>query len=112
MQSSPATTPAPPYYAVIFTSVRKASDPEGYAQMFQAMEELAATQPGYLGRESAREYSGADNLGIAVSYWESLEAIVAWKRNAAHQVAQKRGREGWYASFSTRVCKVERDYRF
>jgi len=109
MPSSLAATPAPPYYAVIFTSVRTPADPEGYAQMFQAMEALAAQQPGYLGRESAREYQGGDNLGIAVSYWESLEAIAAWKRNAAHQVAQKRGREAWYESFYTRICKVERD---
>jgi heme-degrading monooxygenase HmoA len=51
-------------------------------------------------------------LGITVSYWESLEAIKAWKQNAEHLVAQSRGRGEWYASFKLRICKVERDYGF
>lgn len=100
-----ARTPKPPYYAVIFTSLRTDADHAAYNEMAVKMDELAATQPGYLGVESARE-----GLGITVSYWESLEAIAAWKRNAAHQVAQKNGRESWYSSFKVRISKVERDY--
>jgi heme-degrading monooxygenase HmoA len=100
-----ARTPKPPYYAVIFTSLRTDADHAAYNEMAVKMDELAATQPGYLGVESARE-----GLGITVSYWESLEAIAAWKRNAEHQVAQKNGREGWYSAFKVRISKVERDY--
>ncbi len=101
----PVATPKPPYYAVIFTSVRTAVEHDDYAAMAVAMEALAAQQPGYLGMESARA-----GIGITVSYWASLEAIAAWKRNAEHQVAQKYGREKWYAVFRTRICKVEREY--
>ncbi len=100
-----AVTPSPPYYAVIFTSLRTDTGVEDYTAMTAAMVELAAIQPGFLGIESARE-----GLGITVSYWENLDAITAWKRNAAHQVAQKRGREEWYSAFRLRICKVERDY--
>ena len=99
-------TPTPPYYAVIFTSLRTAED-AGYAAMADAMFALAARQPGFLGVESARE-----DLGITVSYWESLEAIKAWQQNSAHLVAQQRGREQWYRTFKTRICRVERDYGF
>jgi antibiotic biosynthesis monooxygenase (ABM) superfamily enzyme len=74
-QNAIAETPAPPYYAVVFTSVRTDVD-EGYAEMAAAMAELAARQPGYLGIESARE-----GLGITVSYWRDLDAIAAWKRS-------------------------------
>ncbi len=102
-----AATPTPPYYAVIFTSVRTDADDAGYAAMSQKMAELAAEQPGYLGRETAR-----NEIGISVSYWESLEAIAAWKRNAEHQVAQGKGRGTWYSAFRTRVCKVEREFGF
>jgi heme-degrading monooxygenase HmoA len=101
-----ATTPAPPYYAVIFTSLRSDGD-NGYGKMAEAMETLAATQSGFLGIESAR-----DGLGITVSYWESLEAIAAWKANAKHMVAQQRGRDTWYEEFKVRICRVERDYSF
>jgi heme-degrading monooxygenase HmoA len=101
-----ANTPAPPYYSVIFTSTRTEGD-NGYEKTAEAMLELAARQPGYLGVESARE-----GLGITVSYWESLEAIAAWKKNTDHLVAQQRGREIWYTAFKVRVCRVERDYFF
>ena len=99
-----ANTPKPPYYAVIFTSLRTGDD-AGYDAMAQRMEELAAQQPGFLGVESAR-----DGLGITVSYWESEAAIAAWKRNAEHLVAQERGQREWYSAYRTRVCRVEREY--
>jgi heme-degrading monooxygenase HmoA len=101
-----ARTPAPPYYAVIFTSRRTAVD-EGYDAMADRMVELASRQPGFLGVESAR---GADGLGITVSYWSSEESIAAWKANAEHRVAQSSGNRKWYEHFETRVAKVERAY--
>lgn len=104
----PARTPAPPYYAVIFTSLRTAVV-EGYDDMSEKMVEMASRQPGFLGVESAR---GADGLGITVSYWESEEAIANWRRDAEHRIAQSQGREKWYSEFVTRVAKVERARRF
>jgi len=101
-----AKTPAPPYYAVIFTSVRTDGD-NGYAQMSDKMFELAKNQSGFLGVESARE-----QIGITVSYWKDLESIQKWKGNLEHQVAQRKGKEVWYEQFTTRIAKVERDYSF
>ncbi len=99
-----AKTPSPPYYAVIFTSLRTDID-AGYEEMAEEMVHLAALQPGYLGHESARS-----GLGITISYWESLEAIRAWKVNSDHLIAQRYGREKWYSNFKTRIALVERDY--
>jgi heme-degrading monooxygenase HmoA len=101
-----ANTPAAPYYAVIFTSTLTDVD-EGYAAMAQKMVSLAAKQPGYLGVESARE-----DVGITVSYWRDLDSIKNWKAVIDHREAQKLGREKWYASYKTRIAKVERDYGF
>jgi heme-degrading monooxygenase HmoA len=101
-----ATTPAPPYYAVIFASQRQGAD-AGYGITADRMVELAATQPGYLGIESCRD---ADGFGITVSYWRSEADIQAWKRNAEHALARERGRTGWYAHFELRVARVERAY--
>ena len=101
-------TPAPPYYAVIFTSLRTPDD-EGYGQTTDAMMALAAHQPGFLGVESARGESG---LGITVSYWESAETIAAWKRQADHRTAQAAGRSRWYRAYTARICRVERAYAF
>ena len=98
-----ASTPKPPYYAVIFTARRTAVD-GGYDATAERMVELAAQQPGFLGIESTR---GEDGLGITVSYWTSLEAIAAWRAHGEHRIAQERGRSEWYAHFELRVARVE-----
>jgi heme-degrading monooxygenase HmoA len=95
-----------PYYAVIFTSVQT-ENTEGYSEMAELMENLAKKQTGYLGIESAR-----NDIGITVSYWQSIESIKNWKANLDHIIAQKKGREQWYSYYKVRICKVEREYEF
>ncbi len=100
-----AVTPVPPYYAVIFTSLRSPGDDEDYERMAERMLDLAQVQPGFLGVESARSLAG---LGITVSYWDSEEAIRAWRLHAEHQHAQELGRQKWYSHYCLRICRVER----
>lgn len=95
-----------PYYAVIFTSTRTDLD-ENYAEMALKMEVLAKQQPGFLGVDSAR-----NEIGITVSYWESLEAIANWKQNLDHLDAQFLGRQKWYENYVVRIAKVEKEYGF
>lgn len=99
-------TPKTPYYAVIFTSLRTKED-QGYELAAKRMADLAQKQKGFLGVESARS-----EVGITISYWESLEAIQSWRNNDEHKNVQKRGKKKWYASYKIRICKVERDYEF
>ena len=101
-----AKTPEPPYYAVIFTSIRTPGD-NGYSEMAEEMEKSVINQPGFLGYESARE-----GLGITVSYWRDEESIHNWKENVLHTKARNLGREKWYSEFIVRIAKVERDYSF
>ena len=101
-----AITPKPPYYAVIFTSI-KTNEDINYTKMSNKMIELAKKQHGFLGIESAR-----NELGITVSYWDNLEAIKNWKLNVDHIEAREKGRSTWYKKFKVRICKVERDYEF
>ena len=101
-----ANTPKPPYYAVIFTSLRTEVDNQ-YENMADQMVKLAEQQDGFLGIEFAR-----DGVGITVSYWRDLDAIKNWKENAEHTVARNKGRSEWYGAFKTRIAKVERDYGF
>ena len=98
-----AQTPNPPYYAVIFTTV-KSDNQEGYAEMNARMFELAQQQKGYLGIESAKS-----EIGLSVTYWETMEDIVNWRNHAEHKLAQTEGYATWYQAFATRVCRVERD---
>jgi heme-degrading monooxygenase HmoA len=75
--------------------------------MAEQMMELASRQPGFLGVDHARE-----EIGITVSYWESLEAIALWKAHPEHVLARELGRKTWYSHYSLRICKVEREYDF
>ena len=98
-----ANTPKPPYYAVIFTSFRTGGD-NGYAEAAKHILEIARQQPGFLGYESARQ-----NMGVSVSYWESLEAIRTWREHPEHIKVQERASE-WYSANRIRICRVEKEY--
>lgn len=101
-----ADTPKPPYYAVIFTSLRTEGDND-YSTMANRMLELAKIQDGFLGVESSRE-----ELGITVSYWQDMESIKKWKNNIEHTKARRLGRDIWYKTFKVRIAKIETDYDF
>lgn len=95
-----------PYYAVIFTSTRTEGD-NGYNEMAELMETLAKKQEGFLGIDSAK-----NEIGITVSYWQTLEAITSWKQQTDHVLAQQKGIKEWYSWYNVRICKVEREYEF
>ena len=101
-----ARTPETPYYAVIFSSLRREGD-HGYAATSDRMIKLAKQQEGFLGMEHARE-----SLGITVSYWKDLDSIKAWRNHAEHTLARQKGRQEWYRAFKVRIARVERDYEF
>jgi heme-degrading monooxygenase HmoA len=104
MINSISHTPKPPYYAVIFTSI-KSENQDNYAEMSSRMEKMVKGQPGYLGHESA-----SSGIGITVSYWQNLDAIKAWKNQSEHKIAQEFGKSTWYSKYRIRICKVEKDY--
>ena len=95
-----------PYYAVIFTSTRTDGD-NGYNEMATLMESLAQKQGGFIGMDTAK-----NEVGITVSYWETLDAIKSWKQQSDHLFAQQKGIKDWYKWYNVRICKVEREYEF
>ena len=96
------------YYAVIFTSLKKA-EADDYNLMAERMEKLSVDQEGFLGIQSVR---GNDGFGITVSYWRTMEDIAKWKSHMEHREAQVKGKSDWYKGYEVRVCKVEREYSF
>ncbi|MHC0432806.1 antibiotic biosynthesis monooxygenase family protein [Streptomyces sp. O3] len=104
----PVAPPEPPYYAVVFTSVRTDGD-NGYGETSDRMAELVRDVPGFLGLDSARTPGG---LGITVGYFRDEDAVARWRENVEHQAAQKRGRAEWYESYSLHIAKVERSHGF
>lgn len=105
--TGPASLPAPPYYVVVFSSLRRDGEAPEYAETAERMLALAAEQPGFLGVDSAR---GPDGFGITVSYWRDEESIKAWREHVEHRPVQRAGRERWYAEYAVHVARVERAY--
>ena len=101
-----AGTPEPPYYAVIFTTMRVNDPNDGYAGMSERLEKIVCNQPVYIGMESVRE---SDGFGITVCNWKDEASITNWKNNLEHQVAQEKGMADWYKNYFLRIAKVERD---
>lgn len=98
-------TPKPPYYAVIAPALLS-SDLRGYPEAAEQLFALAQQVPGFLGLESC--YRG--KFIIAVSYWQSLEAIAQWRAHPAHRQAKQQAVAGWFTRYVTRIARVEHQY--
>ena len=92
-------------FVVIFKARIKELDEE-YFNTANLLREKALTQFNCQKFEALSE----NNLEIALSYWNSLEDIQAWHKDAEHQVAQRLGKQRWYESFSVEVCEVLKAY--
>lgn len=100
-----ARTPEPPYYSVT-TTATLVDDTSGYVATAMAIVDDADEIDGFLGVEATIQ----GNLGIAISYWSSSDAINEWRHSPAHVAAKKRGMGEWFTSHLTRVARVEHAY--
>ena len=90
-------------YAVIFKATVAELDDE-YLRVAERLKELAFEKYGCQDFVSVSE----GNEEIAISYWETEQQIRDWKNDPEHRLAQTRGREKWYESFSIEICEVIR----
>ena len=101
-----AITPAPPYYAVIFSALRTALN-DGYAEAGERMFARASRLPGFLGVQAL---SSPDGFELSTIFFTDPASIRAWKEDTEHLAVQERGRREWYAHYQIRVARVERAY--
>ncbi|MFD1438004.1 antibiotic biosynthesis monooxygenase family protein [Acinetobacter terrae] len=92
-------------YIVIFKAKINVLDDE-YSRTAQLLREKALTQFNCQKFEAITE----NDFEIALSYWNSLEDIQTWHKDAEHQVAQRLGKEKWYKSFSVEICEIQKSY--
>jgi len=92
-------------YAVIFKATTNKLD-ESYFSTAKRMRELAINEYGC--KEFIAVTEGSDE--IAISYWESLEQIKAWKANSEHIKAQELGKSKWYSDYKVEIVEVISTY--
>jgi heme-degrading monooxygenase HmoA len=90
-------------FVVIFRATTKEVDEE-YQHTAERLRDLALTGYGCLDFISVTK--GKEE--IAISYWESEQQIRDWKNDPQHKLAQARGRDKWYGSYSVDICEVTR----
>lgn len=90
-------------YAVIFKATMAEVDDE-YLATAQRLRELAFEKYGCVDFVAVAE--GKEE--IAVSYWETEQQIRDWKNDPEHRLAQGKGRDKWYTSFTVEVCEIIR----
>jgi len=104
-----ARTPRPPYYAVTTTTeFRPEHDQREYVRLGTELYREAEAIGGFLGLEGF--FDG--NASVAISYWESFEAIERWRRHSLHGKAKGLAKASWFGPTITRIARVERDYGF
>ncbi|TCB50571.1 antibiotic biosynthesis monooxygenase family protein [Acinetobacter terrestris] len=92
-------------YIVIFKAKINILDDE-YSRTAQLLREKALTQFNCQKFEAITE----NDFEIALSYWNTLEDIQTWHKDAEHQAAQRLGKQKWYKDFSVEICEIHRSY--
>jgi heme-degrading monooxygenase HmoA len=97
-------------FLVVFRNRKRADlDAAAYSADADAMEALAAAQPGYL---SFKSYTAEDGEMVALSEWDSEDAALGWRRVAEHAEMQRRGREEYYQNYTLFAGTPSRVHRF
>jgi heme-degrading monooxygenase HmoA len=90
-------------FAVIFRAEIKALD-DNYAATALRLRTLAMDQYQCIEFVSCTE----GNSELAVSYWPSREAIMAWRDDPEHRTAQQLGKSRWYSTYQVDIVEVLR----
>src|SRR4051794_9794851 len=95
---------------VIFRTRRKVEDDPEYAELAPKIETLARQSPGFVDMKS---YVADDGEHVTVARFDTAADMRAWRDNAEHRIAQRLGREKFYASYDIAVCSLveERSFR-
>jgi len=73
------------------------------------MHELAQAMPGFV---EYKTFTADDGERVSIITFDSAEHQAAWRHHNEHALAQRRGREDYYASYELSVCKILRRSRF
>jgi heme-degrading monooxygenase HmoA len=97
-------------FLVVFRNRKRAGiDAAAYAADADAMEAMAAAQPGYL---SFKSYTAEDGEVVAVSEWADEDSARTWGQLAEHRAVQHKGRQDYYAQYTLFACAEPRVHRF
>jgi heme-degrading monooxygenase HmoA len=99
----------PAMIVTVFRSRLMPGVKEEYVTLADRMSELARTMPGYI---SHKGFLAEDGERLTVVEFESEEGMRAWRTNAGHVAAKKKGRQSYYSEYSVQICDVVRESKY
>ncbi|MCW2600368.1 MAG: hypothetical protein JWM02_2197 [Frankiales bacterium] len=103
--SSPGSTAgfAAGQVVTVFRSRLRPDNREEYDDTAALMSSLAEQMPGYVEHKA---FTAEDGERVTIVTFADRSSHEAWRTHAQHQVAQQRGREAFYTSYSLQVADV------
>ena len=95
-------------YAVIFRSKRQDANHELYYQHDEKLEQKIKSLPGYISHFGIRHPE--TRAGVTVAYFDSLDAIDSWRKDAEHMDAKKLAKSDFYENYSVEITEVIDQY--
>ena len=93
----------PGQVVTVFRSRLRPDNLQEYDDTAELMSSLAQQMPGYVEHKA---FTAADGERVTVVTFADRSSHDAWRTQAEHRVAQRRGREAFYASYSLQVADV------
>ena len=95
--------------AVLFEADAVPEHQARYFQLAAELKPLLAEIDGFISIERFQSMTTAGKI-LSLSWWETEESVLAWKKNLPHQAAQSEGRNSSFSFYRIRVVQVLRDY--
>ena len=94
---------------VVFRSRIRPEFATEFQELADRMYAICQTMPGFL---SYKVYQSADGQRVSIHEWETAEHLRAWREHPEHLIAQRLGREKYYAEFTSYVADAPRTSTF
>lgn len=95
--------------AIIFELVPAKGLKDAYLDIAATMRPMVKEIDGFISVERFQSLTNPEKL-LSISFFEDEDAVLRWRKLAAHRNAQSRGRSGIFSDYRLRVCHVMRDY--
>ena len=102
------SSPEKKLYAVIFKSKRQDANGDLYYEHNDKLDEKIKSLAGYVKHSGMRHPETRE--GMTVAYFDSLEAIDKWRKDAEHMDAKKLAKSHFYENYSVEITEVIDSY--
>ena len=88
---------------VIFRSRLRPESEAAYAAFAPKIDALARVQPGIL---DFKTFSASDGERVTIAHFEDEAAVTVWRNHPEHRLAQQRGRDEFYETFTLEIATL------